>query len=83
MFNKLDLDVLIAGRTAPSNSWANPVERIMSISNIGKDISIETVSPEVYPVCSDCSSIGKVNVTRPGKRRGRSHQETNQPTTSQ
>lgn len=31
----LDLDVLIALRTAPSNSWANPVERIMSIVNIG------------------------------------------------
>lgn len=35
LFLQLDLDVLIAGRTAPNHSWANPVERIMSIVNIG------------------------------------------------
>ena len=35
LFLKLDLDVLVAGRTAPSHSWANPVERIMSILNLG------------------------------------------------
>ena len=28
LFLNLDLDVLIAGRTAPSHSWANPVERL-------------------------------------------------------
>ena len=35
LFLNLDLDVLVALRTAPSNSWANPVERIMSIVNTG------------------------------------------------
>ena len=35
LFIKLDLDLLKALRTAPNNSWANPVERIMSIVNIG------------------------------------------------
>ena len=35
LFLSLDLDVLIAGRTAPSHSWANPVERVMSIVNLG------------------------------------------------
>ena len=35
LFRDLNLDLLIALRTAPSNSWANPVERIMSIVNIG------------------------------------------------
>lgn len=35
LFLDLNLDNLIALRTAPSNSWANPVERIMSIVNIG------------------------------------------------
>lgn len=35
LFLDLDLDALIALRTAPSNSWANPVERVMSIVNIG------------------------------------------------
>ncbi len=35
LFRSLDLDMLVALRTAPSNSWANPVERIMSIVNTG------------------------------------------------
>ena len=35
LFLNLDLDVFIAGRTAPSHSWANPVERIMAILNLG------------------------------------------------
>ncbi|CAB4016007.1 Hypothetical predicted protein [Paramuricea clavata] len=35
LFIELDLDALVALRTAPSNSWANPVEHIMSIVNIG------------------------------------------------
>ena len=35
LFLNLDLGLLIAGRTAPSHSWANPVERIMSIVNLG------------------------------------------------
>ncbi|CAB3989013.1 Hypothetical predicted protein [Paramuricea clavata] len=35
LFIELDLDELVALQTAPSNSWANPVECIMSIVNIG------------------------------------------------
>ena len=35
LFKDLDLDMLIALRTAPCNSYANPVERIMSTVNIG------------------------------------------------
>jgi len=35
LFRKLDLDFLCAGRTAPYHSWHNPVERIMSILNLG------------------------------------------------
>jgi hypothetical protein len=35
LFRWLNLDMLVALRTAPSNSWANPVERVMSIVNIG------------------------------------------------
>ena len=35
LFIELDLDELVALQTAPSNSWANPVERIMSIVNLG------------------------------------------------
>ena len=35
LFRKLDLDLLVAGRTAPCHSWKNPMERIMSIVNLG------------------------------------------------
>ena len=35
IFKDLNLDILIALRTAPGNSWANPVERLMSIVNLG------------------------------------------------
>ena len=35
IFLKLDLDYLCAGRTAPYHSWRNPVERIMSVLNLG------------------------------------------------
>ena len=34
VFKKLNLDMLIAARTAPGHSWVNPVERIMSILNL-------------------------------------------------
>ena len=35
LFLNLNLDFLCAGRTAPYHSWRNPVERIMSIVNLG------------------------------------------------
>ena len=35
LFLKLDLDLLCACRTAPFHSWRNPVERTMSILNLG------------------------------------------------
>ena len=35
LFFKGDFDMLIAMRTAPYNSWANPAERIISIYNLG------------------------------------------------
>ena len=35
MFILDDLDVLIAGRTAPMMSWSNPCEKIMCILNLG------------------------------------------------
>ena len=35
LFLNLNLDCLVACRTAPNNSWKNPVERIMSIVNLG------------------------------------------------
>ena len=35
LFLLLDLDYLIAARTAPCHSWRNPVERVMSTLNLG------------------------------------------------
>ena len=35
LFLNLNLDFLVACRTAPNHSWKNPVERIMSIINLG------------------------------------------------
>jgi hypothetical protein len=34
LFKRLGIDMLVAGRTAPGNSWANPAERIMSLLNL-------------------------------------------------
>ena len=34
VFVNLDLDMLIAARTAPGHSWANPVERLMSLLDL-------------------------------------------------
>lgn len=34
IFMEMDLDMLIALRTAPNNSWVNPAERLMSILNL-------------------------------------------------
>lgn len=34
LFKHLDLDVLIAARTAPCHSWANPAECIMCLLNL-------------------------------------------------
>ena len=35
LYLNLDLDFLVACRTAPNHSWRNPVERLMSIINLG------------------------------------------------
>ena len=35
LFLNLNLDLLVVGRTAPNHSWRNPVERIMSVINLG------------------------------------------------
>jgi hypothetical protein len=35
LFLELDLDTMVVMRTAPTQSWANPVERGMSVLNLG------------------------------------------------
>ncbi|XP_028416153.1 uncharacterized protein LOC114539744 [Dendronephthya gigantea] len=60
LFKALDLDMLIALRTAPSNSWANPVERVMSIINIGLQgvgVMREKMSPEFERAAAKANSV--------------------------
>jgi hypothetical protein len=35
LFIELDLDTIVVMRTAPTQSWGNPVERVMSVLNLG------------------------------------------------
>ena len=35
LFLELDLDTMVVMRTAPTQSWGNPVERVMSVLNLG------------------------------------------------
>ena len=34
LFQNLDLDLLVVGKTTPNNLWRNPVERIMNVINL-------------------------------------------------
>ena len=47
MFKEMELDILVAIRTAPGHSYINPVERIMSILNTGfQNIALECESSQ-------------------------------------
>ena len=42
LFIRLDLDMLIAVRTCPYQSWVNPAERVMSVLNLAlQNVSLE------------------------------------------
>ena len=64
LFKELDLDYLCAARTAPHHSYRNPVERIMSILNLGLQSvgvarrRLETPSEEEQ--LQKCGSISQV-----------------------
>jgi len=65
LFKKLDLDLLVAGRTSPGHSWLNPCERIMSLINL----SLQNVSltrsecssgmEQVLRVCNSMADVRK------------------------
>ena len=60
MFKALDLDYLVAVRTPPGHSWKNPVERIMSILNLGmQSIGLMRVkmSEECENIIKTCNNI--------------------------
>ena len=70
LFLSLDLDMLIAVRTAPHQSWKNPCERINCILNIGLQaigLMRSTMSEEYERVLSTCSSMKEIRrLTSPG-----------------
>ncbi len=60
IFKALDLDYLVAVRTPPGHSWKNPVERIMSIFNLGmQSIGLMRVkmSEECENIINTCNNI--------------------------
>ena len=71
LFLKLDLDFLCAGRTAPYHSWKNPVERIMSLLNLGlqcvalaRDEMPEEFEMEVTK-CNNLAELRGIAVKKP------------------
>lgn len=60
LFLNLNLDILIACRTAPNHSWRNPVERITSIVNIGLQcvgLMREKMSETFESSISNCNNL--------------------------
>ena len=60
LFRKLNLDYLCAARTAPCHSWKNPVERIMSIFNLGLQsvgLMRESKDAEYEKVAERCKNL--------------------------
>ena len=63
LFLKLNLDYLCAGRTAPHQSWRNPVERIMAIFNLGLQcvgLARTQMSSEFEAIIKKCSGLGEL-----------------------
>ena len=64
LFLKLDLDYLCAGRAAPYHSWRNPVERIMSILNLGLQcvgLARAEMPAEKVKKCSNISELRRIS----------------------
>ena len=60
LFLNLNLDYLCAARTAPHHSWRNPVERMMSILNLGfQSIGLmrEKMDDEAEAALKNCNNI--------------------------
>lgn len=63
LFLNLDLDMLIACRTAPNHSWRNPVERIMSVVNLGLQciaIMRQKGSEDFEKAIASCNNLKKI-----------------------
>jgi hypothetical protein len=67
MFLELDLDTMVVTRTAPTQSWGNPVKRVMSLLNLGLQgvaLAREELIEEDYEkrmkICNGMSAVRKV-----------------------
>ena len=63
LFIDLDLDMLVAARTAPQNSYRNPVERVMSLLNIGLQavgMMRQKMPDEFEKVIHGCNSMKEI-----------------------
>ena len=63
LFRLLDLDMLVAARTAPHSSYRNPVERIMSLINLGlQSVGVmgQKMSDEMEKAISNANSMDEI-----------------------
>ena len=63
VFKRYDLDLLVACRTAPGQSFINPVERIMSLLNIrlhGVALDRSQMKPENEDLLKSCNSMAAI-----------------------
>ena len=71
LFKELNLDMVIASRCAPGHSFMNPVERVMSVLNIGlQNCALEREKMEdekeaLVKRCSSASEVRKLAVKSP------------------
>ena len=66
LFLNLNLDLLCAARTAPNQSWRNPVERIMSVVNLGlQSIGLmrKEMNTDAEKALRNCNSLKQVRST--------------------
>lgn len=66
VFKILNLDLLVAARCAPGQSWVNPVERVMAILNIGlQNVATERdkSSHEIEAILKRCGSMAEIRKT--------------------
>jgi hypothetical protein len=67
LFFELDLDTMVVMRTAPTQSWANPVERVMSVLNLGlqgvalsREVMADESHEREFKKCNGMSAVRKV-----------------------
>ena len=66
LFRRLDLDMLVACRTCPGNSWANVAERVMSLLNIAYQnvaLSRNHIPAVFEQLARRCSNMAQLRTT--------------------